>query len=68
MFVFFIVTNALYAAVTDNPQIPVPPIRTKLGTMPGMDELPVCADLPDPMVMNNGRRVITTEQWQRRPG
>ena len=34
--------------------------------MPGVNELPVCAEPPDPMVMNNGAKVTTPEQWKKR--
>jgi hypothetical protein len=53
-------------AADQPPQIPVPPIRTELGRMPDVDELPSRVELPDPLVMNDGRRVTTTDQWERR--
>ena len=35
-------------------EIPVPPIATKLGTLPGVDALPTRTAMPDVMVMNDG--------------
>ncbi len=63
---FLAFTSTVNPADVENPQIPVPPIQTELGTMPGVDQLPVCVDLPDPLIMNNGQRVTTTAQWQQR--
>jgi hypothetical protein len=39
------------------------------AAMPTADQLPVCAELPDPLVMFDGRRVVRREQWvkERRP-
>jgi hypothetical protein len=39
-----------------------------MGTLPGVDQLPVRAELPDVMVMNDGTRVRTSEQWEKRRG
>jgi hypothetical protein len=50
----------------DPKEIPVPEIRTELGSMPGVKDLPAHDELPDPMVMNDGTRVTTPEQWKRR--
>lgn len=47
-------------------EIPVPPIRTSLGTLPGVDELPVRKALPEIMVMNDGSKVTTRRQWEKR--
>ena len=47
----------------DPAEIPLPDIKTHLGVMPGVNELPVRKDLPDPMVMNDGARVATPAQW-----
>jgi hypothetical protein len=59
------------AAQTNSPgpdpkEIPVPEIRTGLGIMPEVNELSVRNDLPDSMVMNDGTRVTTPEQWAKR--
>jgi hypothetical protein len=37
-----------------------------MGKLPGVDELPVRNPMPDVMVMNDGKRVKTREQWQKR--
>jgi hypothetical protein len=50
----------------DPAEIPVPVIHTKAGVMPGVDALPVRKDLPDALVMNDGTRVTTPGQWQKR--
>jgi hypothetical protein len=51
----------------DDPrEIPVPPIATRLGTLPGVNELPARAAMPDVLVMNDGTRVTTPRQWQAR--
>lgn len=50
----------------DPREIPVPPIKTSLPAYPGPDQLPIRKDLPDPMVMNDGTKVTTPEQWQKR--
>jgi hypothetical protein len=61
--------HAQDAAPTSGPdprEIPVPRIRTSLGTLPGVRELPIRKELPDVMVMNDGARVTTPRQWQKR--
>ena len=50
----------------DPREIPIPEIKTPLGTMPGVKDLPIHNELPDPMVMNDRTRVTTPEQWKRR--
>ncbi len=47
-------------------RVPVPPITTALGALPGMTELPARPDLPDVLVMNDGTRVTTAQAWQAR--
>ncbi|MGA2797571.1 MAG: glycosyl hydrolase family 28 protein [Thermoguttaceae bacterium] len=54
------------ASGPDPKEIPIPEIKTDLGKMPGVDELPVRADLPDPMVISDGAKVATKEQWIKR--
>jgi hypothetical protein len=54
------------ASRPDPREIPVPRIPTALGTMPGVHELPVRKEMPDILVMNDGTRVTTQEQWQKR--
>ncbi len=43
-----------------------PEIKTSLGEMPGPEGLPVRAEMPDVMVMNDGTKVTTAEQWGKR--
>ncbi len=50
----------------DSREIPVPAIKTSMGTLPGVKDLPARAELPDAMVMNDGTRVRTLAQWTRR--
>lgn len=55
------------AAIGPDPrEIPVPRIETRLGTLPGVDALPVREAMPDVMLMNNGTRVSTRSQWAAR--
>jgi hypothetical protein len=58
-------TNASFAG-PDPREIPIPAIKTALGTMPGVKDLPARSELPDPMVMSDGTRVKTKEQWNKR--
>ena len=39
------------------------------GDLPAPDKLPIKAELPDPLVLFNGKKVATKEQWEkeRRP-
>lgn len=50
----------------DPREIPVPQIKTSLGRMPGVNELPSVKGMPDVMVMNGGTKVTTREQWKKR--
>src|SRR5690348_7230770 len=50
----------------DPKEIPVPEIRTSMKPMPGIDKLPVRADLPDPLTMSGGSKVKTAAQWKKR--
>jgi len=54
------------AEAPDPREIPVPEIKTPLGAMPGVRELPTRNELPDPMTMSDGSRVKTREQWAAR--
>jgi len=58
--------NSTPTSRPDGKEIPVPEIRTELGQMPGVDELPVRKEIPDPLVMNDGTKVTTSDQWARR--
>ncbi len=53
-------------APTAQDEIPLPPIATPMGTLPGVEALPVRAAMPDVMVMNDGTRVTSQRQWQAR--
>jgi (4-O-methyl)-D-glucuronate---lignin esterase len=48
------------------PRVPVPPIRTSLGSMPGVGELPSRPALPDVLTFENGDRVKSPAQWPKR--
>ena len=54
------------ASGPDPREIPIPPIKTSIGLMPGVKDLPAHPDLPDLLVMNDGTRVRTVAQWQKR--
>jgi len=64
--VFVSTVLAAQVAGPDPKEIPVPPIRTSAGSLPGVDALPVRKELPDVMVRNDGTRVTTRAQWQKR--
>ncbi|HTS19887.1 MAG TPA: alpha/beta hydrolase family protein [Verrucomicrobiae bacterium] len=50
----------------DSRETPVPSIKTSMGTMPGVNDLAIRKELPDVMVMNDGTKVTTLDQWKRR--
>jgi hypothetical protein len=50
----------------DPGEIPVPPIATRQGPLPGVRELPARPGLPEVLVMNDGTRVTTPRQWEAR--
>ncbi len=50
----------------DSREIPLPEIKTTLGNLPGVDQLPVRQEMPDPLVMNDGTKVTTVEQMKKR--
>lgn len=56
------------AAGPDPREIAVPPIETAMGKLPGVDELPLRRDLPDVMTMEDGTKVTTVQQWEKRRG
>ncbi len=37
-----------------------------MPAMPGVDQLPDRPEMPDIMTLNNGQRVKTAKQWNRR--
>lgn len=50
----------------DPREIPIPRIQTKLAAMPGVEELPVRSEMPDVLMMEDGSRVTTKQQWKKR--
>jgi hypothetical protein len=50
----------------DSREIPIPRIKTAVGILPGVRELPVRKQLPDVMTMNDVKKVDTRVQWQKR--
>lgn len=54
------------SAGPDPKEIPIPAIKTALKPLPGVKELPVRAEMPDVLTMNDGTRVTTPKQWQKR--
>jgi hypothetical protein len=62
-------SSAQVAASANGPdprEIPLPRIKTSLGTLPGVAELPVRKDLPDVILMNDGTKVTNRRQWEKR--
>ena len=63
------VTHAQSSNVPNGPdprEIAIPRIKTSMGTLPGVDQLPDRRELPDIMVLNDGTKVATRAQWQKR--
>lgn len=50
----------------DPNEIPVPAIKTSMGVLPGVKDLPVRPELPDVFTMNDGTKVRTLAQWNKR--
>ena len=50
----------------DPKEIPVPRIKTPMGTLPSVNVLPIHRELPDIMVMNDGTKVTNRGQWEKR--
>ncbi|MGD0737372.1 MAG: GDSL-type esterase/lipase family protein [Terracidiphilus sp.] len=50
----------------DPREIPLPVITTTMTPLPGVDQLPDRAEMPDVMTLNNGQRVKTQKQWAER--
>jgi (4-O-methyl)-D-glucuronate---lignin esterase len=50
----------------DPNEIPLPAITTSMPDMPGVDQLPNRAQMPDMMTLDNGRKVKTIKQWNER--
>ncbi|HVU34852.1 MAG TPA: hypothetical protein VHE61_15570 [Opitutaceae bacterium] len=62
----FLAAAATAFAQPDPREIPVPPIPTALGHLPGVGDLPARPDLPDVLTMADGTRVTTPAQWSAR--
>src|ERR1700733_11803318 len=57
------------APIPDRPdpkEIPLPPIKTSMPDMPGVDQLPNRPQMPDVMTLDNGKPVKTLKQWNER--
>ena len=50
----------------DPREIPLPPIKTNLGSLPGVNDLPVRPEMPDALLLNDGTKVTTVEQFKKR--
>jgi hypothetical protein len=50
----------------DPREIPIPRIQGPLGNLPGVEKLPVRKDMPDVLLMNDGTKVTTRAQWEKR--
>ena len=61
-----VVTSIPVQLVPDPCEIPVPPIDTPMGKLPGVDELPMRKEMPDVLTMDDGTKVTTLEQWEKR--
>src|SRR3954471_14658653 len=56
-----------FAVITlEKDEILPPEIVTGLGKMLGVGELPVRRELPDVLTMNDGTKVRTAAQWEKR--
>ncbi|MCX6633062.1 MAG: hypothetical protein NTW28_36160 [Candidatus Solibacter sp.] len=58
--------DAAQANGPDPREIPVPPIKTPIGHLPGVEELPVHKEMPDVLATNGSSKVATRSQWRRR--
>ncbi len=61
--------SATLAAQTNGPdpdEIPLPDVKTVTKPLPGVDKLPVHPELPDILTMNDGTKVTTAAQWEKR--
>ncbi len=57
------------SGISDRPdpkEIPVPPIKTSMPEMPGVEQLPNRPAMPDVMTLDNGKKVKTLKQWDER--
>lgn len=67
-FVLAILAASVFVRATETGprEIPVPPITTPMGTLPGVAGLPAHPTLPDVLLMNDGTRVTTPVRWPKR--
>ncbi len=68
-FALGVVLAAVLSGQTNRPdprEIPVPPIKTSMAAMPGVDQLPDRPEMPDVLTMNDGQKVTTAAQWKKR--
>jgi hypothetical protein len=73
LFVIFLTADTAARAQSSNSvagpdprEIPVPPIKTPMQPLAGVEALPVHAAMPDVLTMNDGTKVTTAGQWQKR--
>jgi hypothetical protein len=68
LFVSAIVAGLVTAAFAQSPapRVPVPPIPTALGTLPGVSELPARPELPAVLAFEDGSPVRTPADWRTR--
>jgi hypothetical protein len=50
----------------DPKEIPVPPIKTSMHDIPSVDQLPDRPAMPDVMTLDDGQKVKTLKQWDKR--
>ncbi len=65
-FLCFFTPAAVAADAAAPKEIPVPPIATPMGRLPGVSELPARPALPDVLTLNDGTKVTTAAQWPKR--
>ena len=51
---------------SDPKEIPIPPIKTAMPPLPGVNELPLRKEMPDVLTMNDGTKITTPKQWPKR--
>jgi hypothetical protein len=64
--IFWKMATAQDAIGPDPREIPVPKIKTPIGNLPGVAELPIRKEIPDVMVMNDGTKITTRSLWLKR--
>lgn len=58
--------NAPANAGPDPREIPLPAIKTSMGTLPRVKDLPTRPELPAPLTFDSGKKVKTLAEWKRR--